>query len=266
MDYLLGHTQSELSRLELQGRIFAQPTARILSDAGLKPGMRVLDVGCGTGDVSIISAKLVGSEGSVVGIDRAGEALDIARSRIRDADLAQISLQQADLNDLPADQLFDAVVGRFILTHQPDPGAAVRTLTRQVAPGGIIAFIEMDISTASAVPAMTLFSQCLDWILGAYHAAGNDPDMGSKLYPTLRSAGLEPKLDAHLQVEAGPTSTAYDYMAETIASLLPSLESQEGIDPNDIGVDTLADRLRAEASDNHVFYFPRLVGAYAKQT
>src|SRR5690554_3222064 len=69
--YVLGHSEQELARLEKQGELFGAETRQVLVRAGLAPGMRVLDVGCGAGDVSLIAAELVGPAGTVIGIDRA---------------------------------------------------------------------------------------------------------------------------------------------------------------------------------------------------
>ncbi len=63
----------------------AEMTERLLIDAGIGPGMRVLDVGCGRGDVALLAAKMVGAQGEVVGIDRDLVALESARGRVRDA-------------------------------------------------------------------------------------------------------------------------------------------------------------------------------------
>jgi len=79
--YQLGSADDELARLELQGRALAQATYMILDAAGIRPGMRVLDLGCGVGDVAFVAADLVGPDGYVVGVDRSAEAL--ARARIR---------------------------------------------------------------------------------------------------------------------------------------------------------------------------------------
>jgi hypothetical protein len=68
--YILGHSPAEIQRLMSQAVMLRPITERLLRSAGIEPGMRVLDIGCGAGDVSMLAAELVGSTGSVVGIDR----------------------------------------------------------------------------------------------------------------------------------------------------------------------------------------------------
>ena len=61
-DYLLGWSEQEVTRLIWQGELFRPFTRRLLEEAGLKPGMRVLDLGSGAGDVAMLAAELVGPE------------------------------------------------------------------------------------------------------------------------------------------------------------------------------------------------------------
>jgi protein-L-isoaspartate O-methyltransferase len=68
--YGLGHSERELGRLSAQARIFEPFTRRMLEQAGVSQGMRVLDVGSGTGDVAFLCASLVGPAGEVIGMDR----------------------------------------------------------------------------------------------------------------------------------------------------------------------------------------------------
>jgi ubiquinone/menaquinone biosynthesis C-methylase UbiE len=79
--YQLGHADVEIRRLLLQGRLYNDHTEHALHRAGLRPGMRVLDVGCGPGDVSFIAARLVGPTGTVVGVDASAEVIGLARGR-----------------------------------------------------------------------------------------------------------------------------------------------------------------------------------------
>ena len=80
-DYVLGHSKPEIERLIAQSAVLDSTTLRLFHETGLKSGMRVLDIGCGAGDVSMLAAKIVGKTGTVVGIDRSIDAINYARSR-----------------------------------------------------------------------------------------------------------------------------------------------------------------------------------------
>jgi NADH:ubiquinone reductase (H+-translocating) len=81
--YVLGHSQTEIRRLIKQMAILQATTERLLRSAGIERGMRVLDLGCGAGDVAMLAGKLVGASGSVVGIDGNAQILAVARKRGR---------------------------------------------------------------------------------------------------------------------------------------------------------------------------------------
>ena len=78
--YLFESSSDEYARLTRQAALIAPMTERLLRDAGITPGMRVLDVGSGVGDVALLVARLVGPHGSVVGVDRDGSARQTARA------------------------------------------------------------------------------------------------------------------------------------------------------------------------------------------
>ncbi|MCW5696209.1 MAG: methyltransferase domain-containing protein [Bauldia sp.] len=262
--YVLGHTDGELGRLERQAAIFSEATEDVLRRAGIGPGMKVLDVGCGVGDVSMIAAALVGPGGSVVGIDQAAEGLGLATRRAEAAGFDWLGFRQADVHAIDGSESFDAVVGRFILMHLPDRAAGLRGITRAVRPGGVVAFIEMDITSATSQPPFPLLTRCMDWIIDLYAEVGVEAEMGSKLYGTFRAAGLTPTMVGNTRVEAGPDALAYDYVAESIRSLAPLLERRGIATAAEMDVDTLSERLRRDAlAGDHCFVFPRLIGAWA---
>src|SRR5436190_13944258 len=101
--YALGHSDRELDRLAVQARLIDPITRRFFRDAGIAPGMRVLDVGCGPGDTTFLAADLVGETGEVVGVDRAPAALVAARRRANALSLHNVSFRQGD----PADMTFE---------------------------------------------------------------------------------------------------------------------------------------------------------------
>ncbi len=264
--YVLGHSAQELARLERQGEIFSVETRDVLRRAGLKTGMRVLDVGCGAGDVSMIAAEKVGPTGSVLGIDNAATALGAATARAKRAGYDWLHFDEADLYSFNGSERFDAVVGRFVLMHIPDPVKALKHLGRLLNENGIIAFIEMDISQAVAVPEMPLFTRCIDWIVDTYGHVGVEPNMGSKQYATFRAAGFQPRLIGTTRIESGPDSIVYQFAAQTLLSLLPAIEKHGVATADEIGIDTLAERVRAAAiAGDHCIMLPRLIAAWASK-
>ena len=151
-DYLLGHDEQELARLEHQAAVLAPATRTILGLAGIAPGMRVLDLGTGAGDVAFEVAGLVGPQGSVVGVDRSVKALRSAALRAERRELTNVSFIHDDVHTVPIDDEFDAVVGRLILLYMPDPAEVLSKFARLVRPGGVVAMMEYDMRAAGPVP------------------------------------------------------------------------------------------------------------------
>jgi 2-polyprenyl-3-methyl-5-hydroxy-6-metoxy-1,4-benzoquinol methylase len=98
--YALGYSPAEIQRPKNQGAMLRPITERVLRNAGIDAGIRVLDLGCGAGDVSMLAAELLGPEGSIVGIDRNQESLNVAKERAREDGLRQISFVQASIESI----------------------------------------------------------------------------------------------------------------------------------------------------------------------
>jgi ubiquinone/menaquinone biosynthesis C-methylase UbiE len=99
IEYILGHSGREIQRLVHQASILRPITERLLRSAGISQGMRVLDLGCGAGDVALLAAELVGPSGSVVGIDRNQAVIAMARQRARRADYQHVDLRNVSVDD-----------------------------------------------------------------------------------------------------------------------------------------------------------------------
>jgi ubiquinone/menaquinone biosynthesis C-methylase UbiE len=137
--YALGSTDAEHERLIRQAKWLAPYTERFFHDAGIGSGQRVLDLGSGVGDVSLLGAQLVGPSGEVVGIERDTRSIDRARARAAEAGFHNVSFTQSDVSQISNDKLFDAAVGRYILMFLPDPVDALRSLAQLIRPGGVFA-------------------------------------------------------------------------------------------------------------------------------
>jgi len=265
-DYPLGYSKQEAQRLAERGALLEPFTEDVFRRAGLGPGMHVLDIGCGVGDVSLLAARMVGRQGAVLGIDRAASSVETAGRRAAAVGFSHARFQAADIATFETDEKFDALVGRLVLLYQPDPAATLQRLSRHLRPGAVVAFQEYDRSQFSQVPAGELFMQIRRWLLDAFVAAGTELDMGTKLYSSFVRAGLPPpSMVAATQVACGPTSPEYDYPVDLLRSLLPFIERVGIATAAEVGIDTLAARLRDDAVANErVTFLPRVVGAWTK--
>jgi len=262
--YPLGYSEQEARRLAEQGALLEELTAAVFQRAGLRAGMRVLDIGCGVGDVSLLAARLVGPQGAVLGIDRADSSVETARKRANVLGVGHARFEQSDLATLDAQQTFDALVGRLVLLYLPDPAATLKRLSRNLRPGGIIAFQEFDMSATSQVPAGELFLAVRKWLLQAFAAAGAELDMGTKLFSTFLRAELPPpEMTAATPIACGPATEGYGYVAAVLRSLLPLIERTGIATAAEIDIDTLALRMREDAiAHERIMFLPRVVGAW----
>jgi 2-polyprenyl-3-methyl-5-hydroxy-6-metoxy-1,4-benzoquinol methylase len=264
--YILGHDGDELDRLIDQARFFGDLTDEVLGRAGIGPGMRVLDVGCGAGDVSFLAARRVGPTGTVLGVDRAPEAVEVAERRAREAGLTNVSFAVHDLSDVTLTGPVDALIGRLVLMYLRDPAAALRRLLDDVKPGGVVAFQEMDMGTATCEPDCPLFATTGERIIQTFVRAGLDHRTGLKLARIYRNAGLPaPQTLQGARVESGPDSPVYAWLAQTTRTLLPLMERTGVASAAEVGVDTLEARLReAVVAADATIVPPPLIGAWTR--
>ena len=113
---------------------------RLVADARLRSGMKVLDLGSGTGYPAILGAQIVGATGHVTGMDLADQMLAAARRKATALGLANMTFQPGDVTSLPFEaNSFDAVTSRFCLMFLPEIPNATAEIARVLKPGGWVA-------------------------------------------------------------------------------------------------------------------------------
>lgn len=266
--YVMGRNDAETRRLIRQGEFQRSFTQRFLTTAGLKPGMRVLDVGSGAGDVALLAGELVGPEGSVLGTDVNPAVLAVARERAQAAGFSWVAFAEGDCVELSKHGEYDAIIGRLVLIYQPDPAAALRTLSESLRPGGILAFQELNFAIESIVshPPTPLWTQFWTWFTEAFRRAGIDTYAGYNLFRHFQNAGLPiPQMELAAGTGGGPDWTGYDYAAETLRSVLPLVLKFGLATAEEVDIDTFGERLRAETvASGGVVKVPDLVGAWVR--
>jgi ubiquinone/menaquinone biosynthesis C-methylase UbiE len=248
-EYVLGHSDRELDRLQTQARLIDPVTRRFFHEAGVGPGMRVLDVGSGAGDVAFLVADLIGESGEVVGADLVAAALETARTRAAARSLRNVSFRMGDPAEMTFERPFDAVVGRYVLQFQQDPAAMLRKLAARVRPGGVVVFHEIDWGGLASFPPAPTFDRCCRWGRETLRLHGTETRMGIKLYSTFVAAGLPPPR-MRLEALVGGGANGLDLLrltADLMATLLPEMDRLGVATAADVGLDTLLARMRDEA-------------------
>ena len=266
-NYLLGFSEQEHRRLIVQAELYDAITERAFLDAGLAPGMRVLDCGSGAGDVALLAARIVGPSGSVLGLDQSPDSVARATTRARAAGASNVTFEVGNLAMLDRPERFDAIVGRFIVLYLPERDRAMTRIVEHLVPGGVACFCEYDMPMYGSIPETPLLHQTMDRIIETADAAGFDSRMGARLPSLLARAGLEGvTARGTTQLLDGATSLVVDWIVDTVQNLSP-LAAKLGIVPLEAwGLEGLRERMRAELkAAGAIVEVPLVVGAWGRK-
>jgi ubiquinone/menaquinone biosynthesis C-methylase UbiE len=248
-DYPLGNTDAEHERLIRQAARVAPITERFFREAGIGPGQRVLDIGSGVGDVAMLAARMVGPSGEVVAIERDPKSITKARARVAEAGFYNVSFSESDVGEIRDEKSFDAAVGRFILMYLPDPVAALRSISRVVRRGGVLAFQEPDwVPVLAHLAKLPLWFATASLIDKTMRVSANH-DMGTELYHTFVEAGL-PQPAVRMELPLGKGAYLAHWYYDTLCSLRQQME-QLHMPIESLGsLDTLVQRLQDEVAES----------------
>jgi ubiquinone/menaquinone biosynthesis C-methylase UbiE len=156
----------------------------------LRPGMRVLDAGCGPGTITIGLAEVV-APGEVVGVDFQPEQVEQARSLAAERGVPNARFEVANVYELPfPDGSFDAAFANSLLVNLREPVRALREIRRVLGPDGIVGVSEPDFATQVIAPATPLLEQSLALIYRAMQHNGVNPHLGRHHRRLLLEAGF----------------------------------------------------------------------------
>lgn len=237
---------------------------RLLIDGGLKEGMSVLDVGCGPGNLSFIAADIVGSDGSVTGIDIDAYLLDFATDRAAAKGYDNVEFKSCNVNFIDIEGTFDAIIGRRVLMYQEDAGKIIENLTKYLKDDGIMIFQESDEVCSNLNSSdLPVHSMVQDWIWSTVKKEGANSHTGTQLYSMLKNADLKIELtrcEAIIQTYETGTDLVH------VTQLMENRMRKFNILPEHINYNDLENELRQEILDaNHPYVRDLAFGVVARK-
>ena len=188
--YVLRRGDEGARRLRLLARVKWPSTRALLRRAGLGPGMRCLDVGCGTGEVTLKMARIVRPDGQAVGMDADRAFVSHAQSEAGRLGVSALFRRGDALRELGKGQ-YDFVYARYLLTHLKEPSKALAGMVRACKPGAAIAVEDVDFPGHVCYPTCRAFDRYLEWYQAVVRNHGGDPAIGPRLHALLMDAGLQ---------------------------------------------------------------------------
>ena len=165
-------------------------TAALFGRAGLSPGMRCLDLGCGGGEVTLQIASLVAPGGSVTGIDMDEVKLDLGRRAAAGRGLGNVEFRLLNAQDWDEPGGYDAVYSRFLLQHLSQPVGLLRRMWAAVRPGGVLIVEDADFDGWCCYPPNEGFDFFVRTYSQVLQRRGGDHAVGRKLYACFLAAGI----------------------------------------------------------------------------
>ena len=159
--YVFTVGEESVKRLEILDSVRGLKSRELLSTAGLKTGMRVIEVGCGTGSMTLWIAQQIGPKGEILATDIDEEQLEITKQRAEKLNIKNIKFLQWDvLQNLHLSE-FDLVYSRFVLVHTTNGSKAIQNMLNLLKDGGVIVCEEPDLSSLYSYPENVHFQKAI---------------------------------------------------------------------------------------------------------
>ena len=207
-DYTMGFSEEMLESLR---RYTAETSVSYLLPY-LRPGLRVLDFGCGPGNISVGLAKAV-APGEMHGVDMDESQIDLARLVARANRQSNAIFHVGDVVDLPFDDgFFDVAHGHNVLMHIPDTGAVLAEVKRVLKPGGVLGCREMICGSSFTHPTFGVLRSAWDMFEDLLAADDGHPQMGKDLKEHVVEAGFtNARTSASFELYDAPGDIAFIY-------------------------------------------------------
>jgi len=165
-------------------------TAALFERVPIAAGMKCLEIGSGSGDISIELARRVGPRGHVLGVDIDDTKIELARQEAAQLKVGNVEFRWLDIRESDLTVAFDLVYVRFVLTHLSDPDSVVGTIRSLLRPGGLVILEDIDFSGHFVYPESAAFNRYHELYCAVVEQRGGNPNIGQQLPLLLRHHGF----------------------------------------------------------------------------
>ena len=188
-EYVLRGGLSGADRLRLLAAVKWPSTKALFERVGLCQGMSCLDIGCGSGAVTLAMAEFSGPTGRVAGLDLDETCLGLAHQEARQLG-RNVEFRRGSAMDLDEERVYDLVFARFVLTHLREPGKALARMVGATRPGGLVVVEDIQFAGHFSFPASAAFDRYVNLYQEVVQRRGGDANIGPRLLGMFLDAGV----------------------------------------------------------------------------
>jgi len=264
-EYVLGSSDHELERLALQHEVWREATDDFLERLDVPVGGRVLDLGCGPGDVLALLRARVGPTGEVIGVDESPRWMEHLQARITAASWSNVRVQHARLQELDVEPAsVDLIFMRWVLSFQPERELLLGRLARFLKPGGAVAVMDYNHEGVSLFPHSDGFDAAIRATRAWYETTGGDTWIMGSITRLFAAADLEPFVLRPYVIAGGPGSPAFRWADAFFPYHAPRMVEAGLLSEEErrLFLDEWAQR---SSDPNTLFFSPIVVGSAARK-
>ncbi len=236
-------------------------TRKLIEIGNIKPGMKVLDLGCGDGNVTFLLSNYVGVEGIVVGIDSNEYAIECAKNKSQEYGLSNLYFQIVDITrDFKINYSdFDAIIVRRVLMYLPNSQKTIESAIKYLKPNGLFLVQENNISqTPIGLDSLPLHKKINDLIKKTLEQENINSNMGFELNSILTNTGLiVDKIWAEAVLSTPNQQTPWAFLAKVMKDRMIAHNVINDI--SDLELETLDERLTNERLGSNITFITDLV-------
>ncbi len=254
--YIITGGEEGKKRLKILAEVLSSTTKSLFEITGPLTGKKILDVGCGGGDVSIMLARMVGNNGSITGLDFDKEIVNLAQEDAINEGVLNVQFQAIDAHDIHYHDEYDIVYSRFLLSHLKRPMQVLENMLNSIKPSGRIIVEDIQFSGHFCYPACKAFDDYLHYFTTSAKNHEHNPEIGPSLYRLFHQAGIKDIKFDHIQpsFNTGPGK----WMAYITMDKIKNTVIKQGL-ADSLTIDKLLQELEEFTKDEHtIISLPRI--------